>query len=41
VPAGDHVLVIDGVESIVGATPFDVERRPHMVQGHELGKATS
>lgn len=40
VPAGDHVLVIDGTETVIGATTFDVERRPHMVQGHVLVKAT-
>jgi hypothetical protein len=40
VPAGDHVLVIDGTQTIVPATLFEVERRRHMVRGHVLGKAT-
>jgi outer membrane protein OmpA-like peptidoglycan-associated protein len=39
VAAGDHVLVIDGTETIVGATRPEIERRPHMVQGHVLVKA--
>jgi outer membrane protein OmpA-like peptidoglycan-associated protein len=40
VAAGDHVLVIDGTETIIGATRPEIERRPHMVQGHVLVKAT-
>lgn len=39
VAAGDHLLVIDGTETIVGATRPEIERRPHMVQGHVLVKA--
>lgn len=40
VPAGDHLLEIDGTATMVPATPFEIERRLHMVQGHVLLKAT-
>lgn len=36
VPAGDHLLTIDGISTFVSATPVSVVRRPHVVTGHEL-----
>lgn len=36
VPAGDHLLTIDGVASFVAATPASIVQRPHVVVGHVL-----
>jgi hypothetical protein len=35
-PAGDHLLAIDGQETFVPATPLSVTKRPHVVGGHVL-----
>ncbi len=35
-PAGDHLLTVDGVEVFVSATPTDIVKRPHVVVGHVL-----
>ena len=35
-PAGDHRLRVDGVDSFVAATPTSIVQRPHVVVGHIL-----
>ena len=36
VPAGDHLITIDGISTFVAATPTSIVRREHVVTGHAL-----
>lgn len=35
-PAGDHLLKVDGFDTFVAATPTTIVQRPHVVVGHVL-----
>lgn len=36
VPAGEHLLTVDGISTLVAATPPSITQRPHVVAGHVL-----